>query len=384
MLIDYFDFKGYNNVLLVFPTVALLRENALNMEQLNHEKNMGYNIVKSIDGEIDLTTRNIFVFTPERAMQLLANFQEIHIDFFFYDEMYKIDEDFCNNESDEKDGNSQVKKSPYKNEISFLDEGRAKTFRICLYLLSKRVEEFYLAGPNLKKEQFAYGMQKYLECNQISVKEIEFEPTKRIEVDAYSRNIVENYENMPYLDTPKPYQIRPKVNDKICDVVKYIVDRGYGATMLYCTSPMKANEYASKLSINHQGKDIDDREFKIFLRHLKRNYNIDNSINEWSFISVLEKGFGLHHGKMPKYIQKEILDLFNRGVFGLLFCTSTIVEGVNTNAKNMVVLNHTKGGEKLTAFDLKNIIGKQNQLIALICQHSKRKRKYLSIKYLKY
>lgn len=96
----------------------------------------------------------------------------------------------------------------------------------------------------------------------------------------------------------------------------------------------------------------------MFIEHLKRNYNIDDSINEWSFVNVLEKGFGMHHGKMPKYIQKEVLDLFNDGVFNLLFCTSTIVEGVNTNAKNMVVLNHKKGGSDLTVFDFKNIIGR--------------------------
>ena len=65
--------ERYNNILLVFPTVALLRENALNMETLNREKEMGYKVIKSIDGEISSEERNIFVFTPERAMQLLAN-----------------------------------------------------------------------------------------------------------------------------------------------------------------------------------------------------------------------------------------------------------------------------------------------------------------------
>ena len=31
---------------MVFPTVALLRENALNMEELNQDKKMGYNVIK--------------------------------------------------------------------------------------------------------------------------------------------------------------------------------------------------------------------------------------------------------------------------------------------------------------------------------------------------
>jgi len=357
----FLNHERYNNALLVFPTVALLRENALNMEELNKEKSMGYNVIKSIDNDVDMQARNIFVFTPERAMQLLANYPNLKIDFFFYDEMYKIDEEYCYDETDEKEeseNKGDKKQNSYKNTVTFLDEARAKTFRICLYLLSKQVDELYLAGPNLKKEKFGLGMKKYLEVNSIEVKEIDFEPTKRIQVNAYKKEINEDYSDLPFIDKPKPVKMRNKVNDRICDIVKYITTKGYGATMLYCTTPGKANEYATKLAENHQGKIIQDENFNIFIKHLKCSYDIDNSIKGWSFINVLEKGFGMHHGKMPKYIQKEVLDLFNRGIFELLFCTSTIVEGVNTNAKNMVVLNHKKGGKDLTIFDYKNIIGR--------------------------
>lgn len=349
----YLNQEKYKNILLVFPTVALLRENALNMEELNQDKKMGYNVIKSIDREIDCQDRNIFVLTPERAMQLLAQYPNIEIDFFFYDEMYKIDEDYCNDETDDND----EKKNSYA-ERTFLDEARAKTFRICLYLLSKRVKDYYLAGPNLKREKFGKGMQRYIAENNIQVKEIEFEPTKRIMVKAYNKVIDEDYTNLPYIEKPGIVKIHSKVNDRICDVVNYIEQKGYGATILYCTTPAKANEYATKLAENHQGNVVKNERFSEFIEHLKRNYNIDGSINKWSFVNVLEMGFGMHHGKMPKYIQKEILDLFNEGIFNLLFCTSTIVEGVNTNAKNMVVLNHSKGTKELTVFDFKNIIGR--------------------------
>ena len=349
----YLNQEKYKNILLVFPTVALLRENALNMEELNQDKKMGYNVIKSIDREIDCQDRNIFVLTPERAMQLLAQYPNIEIDFFFYDEMYKIDEDYCNDETDDND----EKKNSYA-ERTFLDEARAKTFRICLYLLSKRVKDYYLAGPNLKRGKFGKGMQRYIAENNIQVKEIEFEPTKRIMVKAYNKVIDEDYTNLPYIEKPGIVKIHSKVNDRICDVVNYIEQKGYGATILYCTTPAKANEYATKLAENHQGNVVKNERFSEFIEHLKRNYNIDGSINEWSFVNVLEMGFGMHHGKMPKYIQKEILDLFNEGIFNLLFCTSTIVEGVNTNAKNMVVLNHSKGTKELTVFDFKNIIGR--------------------------
>lgn len=79
----FLNHEKYRNVLLVFPTVALLRENALNMEEMNRECEMGYHVIKSIDSEIDVKGRNIFVFTPERAMQLIANYADIRLDFSF-------------------------------------------------------------------------------------------------------------------------------------------------------------------------------------------------------------------------------------------------------------------------------------------------------------
>ena len=66
-----------------------------------------------------------------------------------------------------------------------------------------------------------------------------------------------------------------KVNDRICDVVEYIEKSGYGATMLYCTTPSKANEYAAKLAQRHQERVITNKRFSVFIEHLKRNYNIN-------------------------------------------------------------------------------------------------------------
>lgn len=78
----------------------------------------------------------------------------------------------------------------------------------------------------------------------------------------------------------------------------------------------------------------------------------------WSLVQALENGIGIHHGKFPKYVQNEVLRLFNNGDFDYLFCTSTIIEGVNTNAKNVVIINNSVGNTTMTAFALKNIKGR--------------------------
>ena len=107
--IVYLNNERYKIILLVFPTVALLQENASAMSKFVKDTGLDYQIVKSVDAQIDVSINTIFVFTPERALQLLAVFPNIQIDFFFFDEVYKIDEDYCTNYIDEKVNESDRK-----------------------------------------------------------------------------------------------------------------------------------------------------------------------------------------------------------------------------------------------------------------------------------
>ncbi len=354
--IVFLNREKYRTILLVFPTVALLQENAQSMARFVQDNNLNYHIVKNVDTDLRMEDNNIFVFTPERVLQLIATYPDIKIDFFFFDEIYKIDEDYCSDSLDEKHDQGVANKSE-----DFLNANRGKTFRIALYLLSKIVPEYYLAGPNLNRSKFGFGMQKYLQSNHISVKEIDFEPTLRITVEAHGSKITEKRPAcLPQPISKTPVKLDSHVNDKIRGVIEYIGQQKYGKTLLYCTTPAKAIEYAAKLAAltENEKQYIYPPDFEEFIEHIKHEYNIDGSVEEWSLIKVLKKGFGMHHGKLPKYIQQEILDQFNKGTYDILFCTSTIVEGVNTNAQNMIILNASKGREKLTPFDIKNIKGR--------------------------
>lgn len=242
----------YNNILLVFPTVALLLENARMMSAFVFDNNLDYQIIKTVDSVVEDESKKIFVFTPERALQLIASFPDLKIDFFFFDEVYKIDEDYCNDELDDSDDEKSKKnKKTNSNPHDFLNEDRGKTFRIALYLLAKSVDEFYLAGPNLNQDRFSKGMKRFLSLNQIVVKEINFEPTLRISVNAHSSKIEEVTPCfLPKSESNELVPIEKKVNDRIKNVVTYIGNKHYGKTLLYCTTPAKAIEYSNKLSDN--------------------------------------------------------------------------------------------------------------------------------------
>lgn len=101
--IIYLNKDTYHNILLLFPTIALLNENTESMNKLIQTLGLEYIIINNVYSKIDTSKKYIFILTPERALKLLADNEDLNIDFFFFDEVYKIDEDFdCNEDDGEK------------------------------------------------------------------------------------------------------------------------------------------------------------------------------------------------------------------------------------------------------------------------------------------
>lgn len=344
----------YRNILLLFPTIALLNENTESVNQLIQELKLEYKIINNVYSGIEDTEKHIFILTPERALKLLADNANLSIDFFFFDEVYKIDEDFDRNEdSNEKEGEEDVKQ----------DNGnRAKAFRIVLYLLAKSVKEYYLAGPYLNLNQVKKGMQIFLKDNNITPIQIEFEPTSRIEIDAWKMNGIEYHPILGEIKKQLYAHAGPSTKEKVQGIVKYLQENRLGQAIFYCSTPSNSMKYTRDIIEAFS----EEKEKKIpydFIEHLKKKYNVKigkskDSTMYWSLVQALENGIGIHHGKFPKYVQNEVLRLFNNGDFDYLFCTSTIIEGVNTNAKNVVIINNSVGNTTMTAFALKNIKGR--------------------------
>ena len=101
----------YRNILLLFPTIALLNENTDSINQLIRDLSMEYKVINNVYSGIVPEDKHIFILTPERALKLLADNSFLHIDFFFMDEIYKIDEDFDRNgDSSGEDINDREKR----------------------------------------------------------------------------------------------------------------------------------------------------------------------------------------------------------------------------------------------------------------------------------
>ena len=349
--------ENYSNIVIVLPTVALLIEVTEEIDDFNEKHSLGYTIYNSIYKDLELSERNIFILTPERVLRLLAIVPDIELDFFFFDEIYKIDEDVAlSSEDDVNDKIELGNDNPQRDE----QDHRAVAFRLALYFLLKKCNSCYLAGPFIELNNLKDGFNKMLEKYHIATKEITFIPTLKNKIDFHGKTYkysspFENYNE----STPSNKPI-----EKLIYVANRLQFSKTNQAIVYCLYPAYTEQHAREFSDSYKDPSPIDSSIQMFIEHLKNNYNFHfggkkSSLENWDLVYALYNQIGIHNGKFPKYFQREIMKLFNDGAMSTLFCTSTIVEGVNTNAKTVVVYNNPSGKtDESKKFLLLNINGR--------------------------
>ncbi len=330
----------YDNVVLIFPTIALLSEN---LQRLTSDDNYKYFLDKysihTLSDIEDLDDKNLFIYTPERYLSFIEKRkEEIDFDFAFVDEVYKIDNDYI------------IDEEVRENE-------RDVAYRLAVFYSLKKDVDTLLAGPYIdfsrpNDSNYNRSFDRFLEVNNIQLIDYnDYEIVNKTYNDIKSKksyHIDDNLE-ISFEKTSK--------NDRLIEIVQAINSINEN-TIIYCFSRNSVESYvktliASKVFDNHNSDD-----YSSFLSHISNNFN-----KEWTLIEALKNGIGIHHGLVPKYIQKEIVSLFNSGLIKVLISTTTITEGVNTSAKNLIVLHSKKGTKPLKKFDAKNIAGRAGRFL---------------------
>lgn len=331
---------NYDNVVLIFPTIALLSEN---LERLTSDKNYKYFLEKfsihTLSDIEDLDEKNLFIYTPERYLSFIEKREEeIDFDFAFIDEVYKIDNDYI------------IDEEVRENE-------RDVAYRLAVFYSLKKDVDTLLAGPYIdfskpNDRNYNRSFDKFLEINKIKLIDYNnYEIVNKTYSDIKSKKNYQLDENLELV-----FEKNSK-NERLIEIVRSLnnIDEN---TIIYCYSRNSVESYAktliaSKIFDNHKSD-----AYSAFLEHISNNFN-----KAWTLIEALKNGIGIHHGLVPKYIQKEIVALFNSGYLKVLISTTTITEGVNTSAKNLIVLHNKKGTKPLKKFDAKNIAGRAGRFL---------------------
>ncbi len=298
--------KAYHNIVVIQPTLALLDETRKKLSKY-HET---YQLVVSTH-QRPSAGRNIFLFTGERVVEY-DGFPDI--DFFVIDEFYKLSLD--------------------------RDDERATVLNQALYRLLKMTDRFYLLGPNIRhiSEQFVDKHHAVWHRSDYATVAVDVEKV---------------YEG-------KGWKVRdPRRKESLFKLLSSLDE----PTIIYCSGPPKATELADEfrlfLAANGKGQEhpVAAKECGDIIEWVSENVH-----EGWCLSEVMRYGIAFHHGHLPRHLGSSIVDAFNRGHLNYLFCTSTLIEGVNTTARNVLLFDRQKGRKPIDFFDYKNIVGRSGRM----------------------
>ncbi|QEE51170.1 hypothetical protein FUA48_16825 [Flavobacterium alkalisoli] len=297
--------KKYQNIVIIQPTLALLDETRKKLSKYNDS----YKIIVSTSQLPSQNLGNLFLFTGERVVEYNMFTK---IDFFIIDEFYKL----------------SLKR----------EDDRAITLNSALHKLLKFTNKFYMLGPMIKEIPNEFKQRFELlwipsDFRTVAVDEISMEISEKIK----SREKEE-------IKRKELFELLNKIEEP---------------TLIYCSSPKKATELAIQFVkyIENKNNFSSEEKNSSTIEWLRENIN-----NQWFLIDGLKKYIAIHHGAIPRHLGSTIVDLFNQGSIKYLFCTSTLIEGVNTSAKNVILFDKKKGTKDIDFFDYKNIAGRSGRM----------------------
>ncbi|EMI50490.1 helicase [Stenotrophomonas maltophilia AU12-09] len=207
------------------------------------------------------------------------------------------------------------------------DADRALLLNQALHRLLKTGAQFYMLGPSIKE----------ISAQLSSL-------TGSIFVDTDYATVVTEQIN-----------VSPKDGDNMKALVELC--RGlHESTLIYCASPASARRVATALAA--AGLGTREPKLKGAYDWLAKNYHPD-----WTVARGFLTGIGVHHGKVPRAIAQYAVRQFNHGRLPYLVCTSTLIEGVNTKAKNVVIFDNKVALKKFDFFTFNNIRGRSGRML---------------------
>lgn len=328
----------YQNILLIFPAISLLSENYARL--CSSDVFQEYKIHSLSEEEFNLSEKNIFIFTPERFLSFMDSHQHLHFDFAFIDEVYKIDNSFIIDQ--ETSGENE----------------RDTAYRLALEFICNLTSDMLLAGPYMALPQ--PNTQQHKSFNNFA-EDNGFSFLRYNQFEIVSKECTTIKSKQRYNIDEIPVEIGSiSKGQKIANIIKSLSTPKEN-TIIYCGRRSDTEAYARALlrdqtlisSFQETCSGIESSTYEMFLNHLEHTFGDD-----WIVLKALKGRIGIHHSLIPKYIQKEIINLFNAGALICLFSTTTITEGVNTSAKNIIITSNKKGLKPLRQFDAKNIAGR--------------------------
>jgi hypothetical protein len=268
--------------------------------RLHRKFGRDYKIITT--AEVELGERNIFIFPQERAIGYATRIPEL--DILIIDEFYKASKKF--------------------------DKERSPSLLRAILSLSERAKQRYFLAPNISamnESPFTRGMRfEKFEFNTVYLEKKEY--FRQIGSDEVKKS---------------KYLLR-------------IIGANERKTLIYAGNYSNIKKVGTLLADN-----LVPARSQLLLEFeswLSKNYD-----KNWQLTSLVKRAVGIHNGQLHRSLSQIQVRLFEEpnGLMSMI-STSSIVEGVNTCAENVVIWRNKNGASNLNDFTYKNIIGRGGRM----------------------
>lgn len=315
------------NYVVVVPTKALISEITSDfiteLNSLLKEKN--YKVINTYSETNENDKYNyVMIYTQERLLSHLIN-SSIKVNYVFIDEAHKL----------------------------FYKDTRTMYFYKILDILRNQdnVPNIYFSAPLIKNPNEFLDLLPEIGTKSSSV--FEFTPVnqQKFMIDYNSKNI-RIYNDLSSNFIELEYDKIEKFD------INYILNQlgENRKNLVYCESKKEAINYALEYSKNR--KPIEENEY---LNKVKK-YIKDEIHEDYWLIDMLSKGVAYHIGYIPNSIRKHIENLYKEKTINTIYCTSTLLEGVNLPADNLFINVKDKAKIISNEIDFKNLIGRVGRI----------------------
>lgn len=321
--------KGYKrNYAILVPTKALINEVRSNIisslkEELNRQN---YRVVTASEDLVLKQEHNfVFVMTPERMLYLLLSSPNIKIDFLFIDEAHKISE---------RGGRSTYY---YKVVMQIISSGQHPNI--------------IFASPNIPNPDVYLGIVPHDENAELINLASKYSPVCQFK---YYVNICDR-KIYAYNDYAKK-KIPIIYNEFDKGIIGLFDKVGEGKqNLVYCSSKRKVLDLAVKYGKTKQ--KIENKKLESLAKDVRKEVH-DNCY----LADLILRGIAYHVGYLPANIRLRIEKCFEDGDLRTIFCTSTLIEGVNLPADNLFMTSYRTGLSNMDEVEFRNLVGRVGRI----------------------
>ena len=329
------------NYALIVPTKALINEvrNKVIQDLSDNLDKYNYRVViAASDIALEEKHNFIFVLTPERLLYLLISNPDIDLDYLFIDEAHKL--------------SGKNSRGPFYYKV------------VDMLLKREKRPHFIFASPNVPNPQvYLRLMNDIIEAGDENKLATTYSPVIQVKFLLDLQNSRIDIYNEK-LNRKIPVATINGSSATLNDVLLLFEGKNLrlppekrSQTIVYYNGRAKAIAAARNYADSDGVVDKNDPLLDALSRDISQEVHGD-----YYLAGMIKKGVAYHIGYLPASIRTRIEDLFQNGNITVMFCTSTLLEGVNLPADNLFIADNRIFLKQMNPVDFRNLIGRVGRI----------------------